>query len=185
MAENAKVIRIQLRVNGGSSSDKEKKERKPAKSKSLSGRLELKGNEIVKKLAGAGSIAFATQLLSESFSIAETLSYNSEEKTSMMLLGMGKKAISSSLVAGGYILGGPIGASVGLAINEFVVNPLSTLGGISIKRNLDQTRITNRFYQTNFASSGNLVFDYSNNIYINESLDKAYKGTCYKRKDVR
>ncbi len=184
MAENAKVIRIQLRV-GGASGSGEKKERKPAKSKSIRGRLDLESQKFIKKLAGAGVVTTATQLISEGFSIAETLSYNSLEKTNMMLLGMGKKAISSSLIAGGYLLGGPIGASVGIAINEFVVNPLSNLGGITIKRNLDQTRITNRFYQTNFASSGNLVFDYANNIYINESLDKAYKGTCYKRKDVR
>lgn len=183
MAEAAKVIRIELRVNGGGE-PKERKPRQPAKSKSVSGRAELKSKQLVRKLAGTGAVATATQLISAGFSVAETLSYNSEEKTALMNLDIAKKAISSTLVVSGYVLGGPIGAAIGIAVNEFLVQPLSTAGSINIQRNLDQTRATNRFYQTNFAGKGNYTFDYSSGSYINEDLDKIRKGSFYKRGSV-
>lgn len=174
MAEAAKVIRIELRVGGGSkSSSGERKKREP--------KLDRFGLTRKQSLAGAGYITVAAQLVSKGFSIAETLSYNSEEKTNMMLLNISKTAVSSALVAGGYALGGPIGGAIGLAVNQFIAEPLFKGGEISIQRNLDQTRATNRFYQTNFAGKGNYVFDYSTSSYINEDLDKVRKGSFYKK----
>jgi hypothetical protein len=185
MAEAAKVIRIELRVggsNGGSSSSvpkkkKESKEKKIPKSKTMLGRMELTTN----KLAGAGAITFANQLTSEAFSIAETLSYNSEEKTNMMFLDMQKKAISGALITGGYVLGGPVGAAVGLAVKQLIVDPVSKGGEIAIRRNLDYTRATNRFYLTDFAGKGNYTFNYTTGSYVNEDLDKVRKSSFYKK----
>jgi hypothetical protein len=183
MAEAAKVIRIELRVGGGSGGDSSrtrkikgiKKPKSIPKSETVLGRLDLKTN----KLAGAGAITLATHLLSEAFSIAETLSYNSEEKTNMMFLGMGKTAISTALVAGGYILGGPVGTALGMAINELLVKPVSKGGEINIQRNLDYTRATNRFYLTDFAGKGNYTFNYANGSYVNEDLEKVRKSSFY------
>lgn len=182
MAEAAKVIRIELRVGGGTGGggtrkSKEPKEKKTPKSKTMLGRMELTGN----KLAGAGAITFANQLISEAFSIAETLSYNSEEKTNMMLLDMSKKAVSSTLTIGGYILGGPVGAAVGLAVKQLIVDPVSKGGEIAIRRNLDYTRATNRFYLTDFAGKGNYTFNYTTGSYVNEDLDKVRKSSFYKK----
>ena len=184
MADTAKVIRIELRVGGSNTTPSEKRERQPAKSKSVGGRLELKKDAIVRKLAGVGTVGFASQLLSSGFSIAETLSYNSEEKTRLMNLDIAKKAVSSSLIAGGYILGGPVGAAVGMAVNEFIVRPVATGGAINIQRNLDQTRATNRFHQTNFAGRGIYTFDYSSGGYVNEDLYKVRNGSFYKKGSV-
>lgn len=188
MAEPVKIIRIDLHVDGGGSGtgSGSSKPRKAKEAETYGDRVHKRFDSRMKsKLAGAGGVIAISQLISEGFSIAETLSYNSAEKTNLMALGMAKSAVSGSLVAGGYILGGPVGAAVGMAVNQFVVEPLNNYGKISIQRHLDQTRATNRFYQTNFSSNGNMVFDYSKNLYINESLDKIQKGTCYKRRSVR
>jgi hypothetical protein len=180
MAEAAKVIRIELRVGGGSSSgsgERKKKEKKIPKSKTIKGRLELTMN----KLAGAGAITIASHMISEGFSIAETLSYNSDEKTNMMILDISKKAVSTTLVTGGYILGGPVGAAIGMSINQLVVQPLGRMGEISIQRHLDHTRATNRFYLTDFAGKGNYTFDYSSGSFVNENLQKTANTILYKR----
>lgn len=179
MAETAKVIRIELRVGsgrGGSSNSSN-----TGKRKKVDMRAPETGFTMKKQLATAGSITTATQLLSKGFSIYETLSYNSEEKTDMMLLGIGKTAISTAIVGLGAIYGGPIGAALGMAINQLVVDPVATGGAINIQRNLDQTRATNRFYQTNFIGRGTFTFDYSSGSYINEDLDKVRKGSFYKK----
>ena len=194
MAEAAKVIRIELRAMGGGSSGRggggsgrgEKKikyknhlqkPKTPRKSETIGGRLELKTD----KLAGAGAITFATQMLSGAFSYAEMLSYNSAEKERMMDLDIGKKAISGALITGGYVLGGPVGAAVGLAVKQLVVDPVAKGGQISIRRNLDYTRATNRFYLTDFAGKGNYTFDYASGSYINEDLQKVVKSSFYKK----
>lgn len=179
MAEAAKVIRIELRVGGGTGGGgtRKPKEKKIPKSKTMLGRMQLTANQ----LAGAGAITFATHLLSEGFSMEETMSYNSAEKTNMMLLDMSKKAVSSTLTIGGYILGGPVGAAIGMSINQLVVQPLSRMGEISIQRHLDHTRATNRFYLTGFAGKGNYTFDYANETFVNENLQKTINTVMYKR----
>ena len=178
MAEAAKVIRIELRVGGGSGSNNKskKKFKEPKEPKRDNLGLTRKQN-----LAAAGVITTVSQLLSESMSIGETLAYNSEEKTNMMLVDMGRKAISTTIVSGGYMLGGPVGAAVGVAINEFLIKPLSTGAKINIQRDLDQTRATNRFYLTDFAGKGNYTFDYSTGGYINEDLEKVRKSSFYRK----
>lgn len=180
MAEAVKVIRIELRVGGssGGSSGSSAKEKKPSKSKTMQGRMEL---TMDRKLAGAAKVTLATHLLSEAFSISEALSYNSEEKSQLMGLDLGKKAISTSLVTGGYILGGPVGAAVGLAVNQLVVQPLFKGAEIGVQRGLDQTRATNRFYQTDFAGKGTYVFDYARGGYFNEDLEKVRRSSFYKK----
>lgn len=180
MAQAAKVIRIELRVGGGRGSSGSSSSSK-TKNKKVDMRAPETGFTMKKQLATAGVITAATQLLSKGFSIYETLSYNSEEKTDMMLLGIGKSAISTAVVGLGAIYGGPIGAAIGVAINQFVVDPVAKGGEISIQRNLDQTRATNRFYQTNFIGKGTYTFDYSSGSYINEDLDKVRKGSFYKK----
>lgn len=187
MAEAAKVIRIELRAMGrgssagGRSSGTRKKKSKKIpeipERETILGRLGLSMN----KLAGAGAITAASQLISYGFSIAETISYNSEEKTNMMVLDMQKKAISGVLLTGGYVLGGPVGAAVGLAVKNLIVDPISKGGEISIRRNLDYTRATNRFYLTDFAGKGNYTFDYANGSYINEDLQKVINSSFYKK----
>lgn len=179
--QTAKVIRIELHVGGGSGGTSNPRKPKDPRSPTQK-RFDSK---MKSKLAGAGAITTATQLISGAISMADTISYNSEEKTSLMFLSMGKTAISGIIAGAGFLIGGPVGAAVGMAINQFVVEPAANQGEIAIKRNLDQTRITNRFYQTNFASNGNLVFDSSKNMYVNESLDKVTKSTCYNRGSVR
>lgn len=187
MAEAAKVIRIELRTSGGGSGSRRRSsgrkkstskiEKTPRKSETIGGRLELKTG----KLAGAGSITFATQMLSGALSYAEMLSYNSAEKERMMDLDIGKKAISGALITGGYILGGPVGAAIGLAVKQLVVDPVAKGGQISIRRNLDYTRATNRFYLTDFAGKGNYTFDYANGSYINEDLQKVINSSFYRK----
>lgn len=183
MAEAAKVIRIELRASGGGSSGGRRKkstgkrEKVPRKSETIGGRLELKTD----KLAGAGAITFATQMLSGAFSYAEMLSYNSAEKERMMDLDIGKKAISGALITGGYILGGPVGAAIGLAVKQLVVDPVAKGGQVSIRRNLDYTRATNRFYLTDFAGKGNYTFDYANGSYMNEDLQKVINSSFYRK----
>ena len=132
-------------------------------------------------LAGAGFITSVNQFLGQIVSIGESLSYNSEEKTNIMALDIGKKAVSTSVLAGGYALGGPIGAAVGLIVNKMLIDPAYSMGRINISRNLDETRATNRFYQTNFAGKGNYTFNYSLGSYTNEDLEKVRKGSFYKR----
>ena len=180
----AKVIRIELRVGGGGGGQstepgntKTPGKRATPKSKTMSGRLQLSAN----KLAGAGIITMATQLTSEAFSISETLSYNSEEKTSLMNLDISKKAVSTILVTGGFVLGGPVGAAIGMSINQLLVQPMVKGSEIGIQRGLDQTRATNRFYQTNFAGKGNYVFDYASGSYRNEDLQKIINSSFYKK----
>lgn len=173
MAEAAKVIRIELRVGGGGSSSGERKKREP--------KVDRWGLTRTEQLAGAGFVSAFTQGLSQGFSIAETLSYSSDERTQNMLLDIGKKALSSALVGGGALLGGPIGASVGLAVNKLFVEPLHQMGEISIQRHLDQTRATNRFHLTNFAGKGNYTFDYASGTFVNENLQKTINTVLYKR----
>lgn len=179
MAEAAKVIRIELRVGGGNTGSSSSSGR--TKRKKVDMRAPETGFTMKKQLAAAGIITSATQLISKGFSIYETLSYNSEEKTDMMLLGIAKSTVSSAVVGLGAIYGGPIGAALGLAVNEFLINPVATGGAINIQRNLDQTRATNRFYQTNFIGKGTFTFDYSSGSYINEDLEKVRKGSFYKK----
>ena len=174
MAEAAKVIRIELRVGGGGGSSSGTRKKKEPKV----GKLGLTNKQ---SLAAAGYITASTQAISKGFSIAETLSYNSDEKTNMMLLGIGKTAISTAIVAAGTAIGGPVGAAVGLAINQMVVEPLSNMGEISIQRHLDQTRATNRFYLTGFAGKGNYTFDYASGTFVNENLQKTINTVLYKR----
>ena len=181
MAEAAKVIRIELRAMGGKSSgggsgNKNKKNKK--KKKKIDDVSKLK-NE--KQLATAAGITFATQLVSEAFSIIDTLSYNSMEKEANMTLDMSKKAISTALIGGGFLLGGPIGMAVGLAINQTISQPLSNGGNLLIRRHLDYTRATNRFYLTDFAGKGNYTFNYANSSYVNEDLQKVMKSSFYKK----
>lgn len=196
MAEAAKVIRIELRVRGsssrggGTSSSGNGKKRRTKKDLIASGKnsgLIMSGdlNESTKKqLAAAGIITAASQLLSTGFSVVETLSYNSEEKTDLMMLDFQKKALSGTIVSAGYLAGGVVGAAVGLAINEFMVKPWATGQQINIQRNLDQTRATNRFHQTNFAGRGTYTFDYASGGYINSDLEKVRKGSFYKKGSV-
>lgn len=183
MAEAVKVIRIELRGGGGGSSgSRKKKERKKKKIKQpKEPKKDLLGLTRKQNLAAAGAVTTATQLVSELVSIGEILSYNSEEKTNMMVLDIQKKAISTTLVSGGYMLGGPLGAAVGMALNQFVINPIYSQGKINIQRNLDQTRATNRFYMTDFAGKGNYTFDYANSNYINEDLEKVRRFSFYKK----
>ena len=189
MAEAAKVIRIELRVRGSRGSRdsssgrlKKAKEKKPKKRETIAGRAEIKGNEIIQNIAGFGAVASATQLISEGLSIAETLSYNSSEKDDLMALDIGKKAISSGLAIGGYVIGGPIGAGVAMAINQFIVEPLSVGGEIAIKRHHDQVRATNRFYMSSIVQKGNKVFDYSSQSYIDEDFNKTQVSRIWKRR---
>lgn len=182
MAEAAKVIRIELRVRGSASSEKGgSRSNKTTKNKKNSMRAPEPTFGRKQQLATAGYITAATQLISKGFSIYETLSYNSEEKTQMMMLNLSKTAVSSAIVGIGAACGGVIGAAVGVAINQLVVNPVATAGGINIQRHLDQTRASNRFYQTNFAGRGTYTFDYSSGSYMNEDLDKVKKGSFYKK----
>ena len=178
--QTAKVIRIELHVGGGTggtSSPRKPKDTRTPMQKKFDAKMKS-------KLAGTGAVTAAGQLISSAISVADTISYNSEEKTSLMLLSMGKNAISTAITVAGFF-GGTVGAAVAMFTNKFLVEPAANQGEIAIKRNLDQTRITNRFYQTNFASNGNMVFDSSKNIYVNESLDKVTKSTCYNRGSVR
>lgn len=180
MADDAaKVIRIELRVRGSSHSNKSTKNK--VKKSEINKNIPETGFTHKKQLAAAGAITTVSQLISKGFSIYETLSYNSEEKTDLMMLGIAKTAISSAIVGLGAAYGGVIGAAVGMAINQFVVEPVATGGAINIQRNLDQTRATNRFYQTNFMGKGTLTFDYSSSTYINEDLEKVRKGSFYKK----
>lgn len=180
MADNAaKVIRIELRVRG-SATDVSKSSRR-SKNKKVDMRAPETGFTKKKQIAAAGYITAATQLISKGFDIYETLSYNSEQKTDLMMLNIAKGAVSTAIIGLGAIYGGPIGAAVGMAINEFVVNPVATGGSINIQRNMDQTRATNRFYQTNFSGRGTQTFDYSSGSYINEDLEKVRKGSFYKK----
>jgi hypothetical protein len=179
-AQTAKIIKIELHVGGGSGGTGSPKKPNDPRTP-IQKRFDSK---MKSKLAGFAAVGVASQLVSGAISMADTISYNSQEKTSLMLLSMGKTAISG-VITGVSILGGPVGAAVGMMINQLVVETAANQGEIAIKRNLDQTRITNRFYQTNFASNGNMVFDNSRNMYVNESLDKVTKSTCYKRGDVR
>lgn len=175
MAEAAKVIRIELRVGGGGSSSSSggRKKKEP--------KVDRLGLTRKQSLAAAGYVTAATQSISKAFSIAETLSYNSDEKTQNMILDIGKKAVSSTLVGTGAWLGGPMGAAVGLAVSKLVVEPLHQMGEISIQRHLDQTRATNRFYLTDFAGKGNYTFDYSSGSFVNENLQKTANTILYKR----
>lgn len=193
MAEAAKVIRIELRVRGsggsgggGGSTSKSKKNSKKSliANSGMVMRDQISTEKYKKQLAAAGVITAASQLLSTGFSIAETLSYNSEEKTDLMMLDFTKKALSGTIVAAGYAAGGVVGAAVGLAINEFMVKPWATGQQINIQRNMDQTRATNRFYQTNFAGKGTYTFDYASGSYINSDLEKVRKGSFYKKGSV-
>ena len=182
MADAAKVIRIELRVRGSAASGTGAGRKKKDKSE-----IPLPDHDIKlpssrqSQLAASGIITSFSQLLSKGFSIYETLSYNSQEKTDMMFLNIGKTAVSSAVIAAGSAVGGVLGAAIGVAINQFVVNPVASAGAISIQRNLDQTRATNRFYQSSFAGKGNYTFDYANGGYINEDLDKVKKGSFYKK----
>ena len=175
MAEAAKVIRIELRVGGGGSSSSSggRKKKEP--------KVDRLGLTRKQSLAAAGYITAATQAISKAFSIAETLSYNSDEKTNLMLLDMSKKAVSTALIGGGALIGGPLGAAVGMSINQLVVQPLGRMGEISIQRHLDQTRATNRFYLTDFAGKGNYTFDYASGTFVNENLQKTINTVLYKR----
>lgn len=192
MAEAAKVIRIELRVRGssgkgGAGSTSKSKNRGKKKLLEKSGMVmhdQISTEKYKKQLAAAGIITAASQLLSTGFSVVETLSYNSEEKTDLMMLDFTKKALSGTIVAAGYAAGGVVGAAVGLAINEFMVKPWATGQQINIQRNMDQTRATNRFYQTNFAGKGTYTFDYASGSYINSDLEKVRKGSFYKKGSV-
>lgn len=178
--QTAKVIRIELHVGGGSggtSSPRKPKDPRSPTQKRFDSKMKS-------KLAGMAGVSLAGQLISGAISVADTLSYNSEEKTQLMYLSMGKTAVSGAIAFAG-LFGGVAGAAAAMLINKFLVEPAANQGEIAIKRNLDQTRITNRFYQTNFASNGNMVFDSSKNMYVNESLDKVTKSTCYNRGSVR
>ena len=171
----AKVIRIELRVGSGSGvSQPENKE----KTKKIDDGSKLKRQ---KQLATAAGITFATQLVSSSFSMIDTFSYNSAEKEANMALDMSKKAISTCLITGGFLLGGPVGSAVGMAINQMISQPISNAGSMLIRRNLDYTRATNRFYLTDFAGKGNYTFDYASGSYINEDLQKVMKSSFYKK----
>lgn len=192
MADAAKVIRIELRVRGsasrggGDSTSKSKKRgnKKLLEQSGMTMPSNLSFGSAKQQLAAAGIITAASQLLSTGFSIAETLSYNSEEKTDLMMLDLTKKALSGTIVATSYMLGGVAGAAVGMAVNEFMVKPWTTGQQINIQRNMDQTRATNRFYQTNFAGKGTYTFDYASGSYINSDLEKVRKGSFYKKGSV-
>lgn len=177
MAQAAKIIKIDIRVGGGGGSSGEKKpkdERTPRQK-----RIDRK---VKQKLSIAGGITTATQLISKGIGIMETLSYNSAEKENLMYLSIAKSAVSSALVGGGALIGGPIGAAVGLAINKAIVEPASRFGEIGIQRHLDQTRATNRFYLTNFATKGNFVYNYASGVYVGEDLQKIRESSMHKRR---
>ena len=186
MAEAAKVIRIELRVRGSSPMSRGNTgARSSGQSKKKIKKSDMRAPDPLfgkkQQLATAGYITAAAQLVSQGFSIYETLSYNSDEKTQMMMLNLSKTAVSTAIVGIGTACGGVIGAAIGVAINQLVVNPVATAGATNIQRHLDQTRASNRFYQTNFAGKGTFTFDYSSGSYINEDLEKVKKGSFYKK----
>ena len=175
MADTAKVIRIELRVGGGGSGTTK---RKSETEKAL--------DNMTKKnqLAIGGAITIATQLLSQGFKAEEIFEGGSIEKSIKHDLSLGKMAVSTALISGGFALGGVIGGALSIATNQFLVEPLFKGANINLERHLDQTRATNRFYQTSFGGQGNYVFNYSSGSYINEDLQKVNKGSFYKKGSV-